>query len=622
VKSKTLVTLSLLVFVFLLGFSFSVQTYALRQQELNSPVNQYLRESYGVNSVEEYEAKLEQEAWLNYSRQMEALASENPDLNLTQWQIPYRQAGTSAYQPPTLKSEQPFYAVVLGEPVVALQVFSLSGLGLLGLTAIPPVKKHKQLKEALILGIVVLCIFSVGYFTGYTVAQTGTITIEPNSFQTEASYVIFTDGTTIKARNGATGAIDYSGTNASAVIQSAINALTSGGKIFIKAGTYLINSTLYLGNNLVLAGEGIDATVLKLADGANVDIIQNANFGVRNNYNIVVTDLTLDGNRANNPSAGNGIYGAFARSLFFNLKIQNCPNYAIRLTGFATGDAGRSYNTYISHSVIQSNVNGVRFEIGTTGVGACDNYVHYNIFARNGNNQIEVYQVSDIEIIGNHFFSAGQGLGLALGVAVYGWSSDIRVISNTFENLDKEAILFDATNNYISNSLIIGNNIWDVGKATNNTYDAIYLKDWKCRYNIVALNRIRVYQATNKYRYAINDDNTGGNTAPNVIIGNYLSSGATGTLRVATLHRYIKRNVGYITENGGTATFSGTGSQTQFTIAHGLAGTPKMAIVTAGSSDAKGDFYVTYDATNLTVTYATAPPSGTNNVVLNWYAEV
>jgi hypothetical protein len=78
----------------------------------------------------------------------------------------------------------------------------------------------------------------------------------------------------------------------------------------------------------------------------------------------------------------------------------------------------------------------------------------------------------------------------------------------------------------------------------------------------------------------------------------------------------------YLTENNGTATFSGTGSQTQFTIPHGLAGTPKVAVVTAGSSDAKGDFYVTYDNTNIYVTYATAPPSGTNNVVLYWYAEM
>jgi hypothetical protein len=75
-------------------------------------------------------------------------------------------------------------------------------------------------------------------------------------------------------------------------------------------------------------------------------------------------------------------------------------------------------------------------------------------------------------------------------------------------------------------------------------------------------------------------------------------------------------------KNGGIATFSGNGTQTQFTIAHGLAGTPKVAIVTPASNDAKGTFYITIDATNIYVNYATAPPAGTNNVVLMWRAEM
>ncbi|HKM77550.1 MAG TPA: hypothetical protein VJZ03_00615, partial [Candidatus Bathyarchaeia archaeon] len=46
-----------------------------------------------------------------------------------------------------------------------------------------------------------------------------------------ASYVIFidtTDSNMIKARNGTTGKIDYSGTDASTIISDAISALTNG----------------------------------------------------------------------------------------------------------------------------------------------------------------------------------------------------------------------------------------------------------------------------------------------------------------------------------------------------------------------------------------------------------
>ena len=49
-----------------------------------------------------------------------------------------------------------------------------------------------------------------------------------------ASYVIFKEGSIYYARNGKTGVIDYSGTDASKIIQATINALTNGGKIFIE----------------------------------------------------------------------------------------------------------------------------------------------------------------------------------------------------------------------------------------------------------------------------------------------------------------------------------------------------------------------------------------------------
>lgn len=73
---------------------------------------------------------------------------------------------------------------------------------------------------------------------------------------------------------------------------------------------------------------------------------------------------------------------------------------------------------------------------------------------------------------------------------------------------------------------------------------------------------------------------------------------------------------------GGAATFSGTGAQTVFTIAHGLYAAPSMLAVTPATAAAAGSLYVTADATNVTVTYTTAPVTGTNNVVVNWRAEV
>lgn len=69
------------------------------------------------------------------------------------------------------------------------------------------------------------------------------------------------------------------------------------------------------------------------------------------------------------------------------------------------------------------------------------------------------------------------------------------------------------------------------------------------------------------------------------------------------------------------ATLSGTGAAITFTIPHGLSGTPKF-LVTAASTAAAGISYSTVDATNITIHYAVAPVLGTNNVIINWSANL
>jgi len=66
-----------------------------------------------------------------------------------------------------------------------------------------------------------------------------------------ASYIIFTDGTTITAKNGTTGQIDFSGTNESSVIQNTIDVTPDFGMIVIK-GQYAPDSIINLKSNLVL----------------------------------------------------------------------------------------------------------------------------------------------------------------------------------------------------------------------------------------------------------------------------------------------------------------------------------------------------------------------------------
>lgn len=60
-----------------------------------------------------------------------------------------------------------------------------------------------------------------------------------------ASYIIFTEESTVKAKNGLTGEIDFTGTT-SDVMNNVITSLSNGGKIVVKNGTYEIGKRTLL----------------------------------------------------------------------------------------------------------------------------------------------------------------------------------------------------------------------------------------------------------------------------------------------------------------------------------------------------------------------------------------
>ncbi|KIC48746.1 hypothetical protein [Tateyamaria sp. ANG-S1] len=73
--------------------------------------------------------------------------------------------------------------------------------------------------------------------------------------------------------------------------------------------------------------------------------------------------------------------------------------------------------------------------------------------------------------------------------------------------------------------------------------------------------------------------------------------------------------------NSDTATRSGNGIVTAFSIPHGLSAAPTTFDVRPASADAAGNHYVSATATDVQITYTTAPPTGTNNLQFSWWAE-
>jgi len=83
------------------------------------------------------------------------------------------------------------------------------------------------------------------------------------------SYIVFKVGATINARNTSTGSIEFSGTSAGAILQSCADALTAGGIIYIKTGTYTITTAdkvIITTPDVNFIGEG-KATVLVFNPG-------------------------------------------------------------------------------------------------------------------------------------------------------------------------------------------------------------------------------------------------------------------------------------------------------------------------------------------------------------------
>jgi hypothetical protein len=83
----------------------------------------------------------------------------------------------------------------------------------------------------------------------------------------QASYIIFEDGGRYYAKNGRTGMIEFSDTDACKVIQRAINALPNyySGLIHVKAGTYVCNSIISIPSGDIhfeIRGEGMHNTIL------------------------------------------------------------------------------------------------------------------------------------------------------------------------------------------------------------------------------------------------------------------------------------------------------------------------------------------------------------------------
>jgi len=468
------------------------------------------------------------------------------------------------------------------------------------------------------------------------------------------------------------------GVDDASVIQSALNnAATSGrGKVFIKKQEYvltpqLIETGFYLG--LILRSDTIlesDGATIKIADGVDVGSARIDLIGVVDDiYNVVVDGLIIDLNK-NNITAeyGSGIRFSKITTLAKDITIKNCKVMNTIGGGIVfhtkasirsvvvdsciceyTQRAGIMIGAGVVYATIINNVcrNVIGLNAGPDAYGE-DQYEGAGIWVGDGASQVTIF---NNRLYDNDYH--GIQIGGARKIAVTG-----NIIEN---NGAKESVLYGGGISIIDGSeiSIVSNTI--MGQKSGMSGITIYRDSKKIKIvgnEIIGNTGKGIYISYSSYKTDVAPVNISigfndiiGNTSKGIemlgkaggphvasvkIIGNDIKANGTYGIGIYYADGILYNNntiednpdgdidISNATflKNSGSKTFSGDGSTTQFSIEHGLVSTPSKVQVTPMSSDAAGDFYVTADDTYIYINYKTAPPSGTDNVKVSWYAEV
>ena len=243
-------------------------------------------------------------------------------------------------------------------------------------------------------------------------------------------------------------------------IQDAINSLpATGGKVFIPAGLYIIISSIKITSNVVLTGEGFN-TILKLADGANCNVIENMNLGVGTDENIKIEHLQIDGNKREQTGPANGIflYGAPSSSVH-HIWVHNFPKiYPTGVQVSAGINLLWSPKATIRRTIIENNSYSGIFVSFSNYATVSHNYFygnHRGIYIRSSNNT---------KATKNTIINCDEGIRMYYG------ASYNKIIGNYIEGSSEEGIVIThetCQSNFIVANYLINNTVHIYDGGTN-----------------------------------------------------------------------------------------------------------------------------------------------------------
>lgn len=353
---------------------------------------------------------------------------------------------------------------------------------------------------AVVLGVSVLAYSYGANSSAYTSASTVAV-YNKNSGLAPYTYMIFSDGTNTYARNGTSGAITYSGSDAATVINSALSDINTlgGGSIYVKgygpSQPYNIKSALIIpdSGHLKFVGDGPEYTVLQVPSGFDNNVFEFKGTKVQNSFFNEFRDIELIGNKGTGGVNNSGFFingtGGFALtdSVWFNVFLRDFAKDDVYL------GSGNAWNNQFTSVTFEHAGRAGLYRDG--GLGTPD------------------LRVMDSKFLYND------------GYGVYDTGTFGTYIGNWFYRNNQYAMW---TTDTFSKNVIEGNRFQNSGYGSNNAYDDLHM--FQSDYNVVTGNFFYGSDnAVNFVRYGIYVDSF---ATLNLISNNEFGNGNFGTAKV------------------------------------------------------------------------------------------
>jgi len=475
---------------------------------------------------------------------------------------------------------------------------------------------------------------------------------EYRSTEETASYIVSIEDGVVKAKNGHTGKVEFSDSDAATVIRQAIGGLPiEGGSIFFKEAEYGIATTIEPPPNKRVDIVATGGAVLKGLTASDIFRI-GPDAG---DYYVNFIGLTFNQNNTSNRSIGT-VAGAWLHGVIFNCRFLKPPadQNAVKVNlkhgrvigNFFERDSPSGADALAfdaEYAVISNNVlhNGFIGTGGAKHVSIMSNVIYQDEWDNIGILLEQAYNkdIIDISIKANVLHQALIVLSSA-GTSSTGVTKDIIIEGNV---LYRERIGVNASPNEFQNINIKDNIIRDgrhgsifVRDCRDVNIDANLMENsnmaddsWYYNKGCIVLEQVHgVYQVRNNMMkrtasltydtpYGISVD--GGDGA--VIV----EMNSIQNMRIEPIHIFtypsggvkIKFNDGYATENGGVATIPNGSSSV--VVDHGLVKAPSVVKLTGTHSEVANCWVTNVTSTQFTIN---APAAVSADRDVYWQAEV